>query len=109
MDYLNYKTPFIAFGNSVFSEYSGFATNYSSGVYTMIKGDYALLFDGERSTALYNYKKNPALKRNIIESKQEIKTDLEQTLKAYIQSYNIRVIDNQTVTSINVISNFSHN
>ncbi len=97
LDYLNYKTPFIAFGNSVFSEYSGFATNYSSGVYTMIKDDYALLFDGEHSTALYNYKKNPALKRNIIESKQEIKTDLEQTLKAYIQSYNIRVIDNQTV------------
>ncbi len=97
LDYMNCKTPFIAFGNSAFREHNSFSTNYSSGVYTMIKGDYVLLFDGDASTALYNHKKDPGLRRNIIKKHPEIKTDLEQILKAYIQSYNTRVIDNQTV------------
>ncbi len=97
IDYLNLSERLISFGHSVFDSRKGFAVNYTSGIYTFIKGNYALIFNGKSSTALYAYKNDPHLKNNLLSRKPEIAQALEKELKAYIQSYNKRLIDNQTV------------
>ena len=58
-----------------------------------IKDNYALHFDGEKSIALYNLKNYILLQNNLISSKNT--KELEIYLKAFIQSYNTRMITNK--------------
>ncbi|MFH1321299.1 MAG: sulfatase-like hydrolase/transferase [Bacteroidota bacterium] len=106
LDYLNYKIPFLAFGESVFdSTAQGSAVNFLNGVYQIIEGYHILLFDGEECTGLYNFKNDVFLQNNLLLSKQMtstgnettdgLKKRLERKIKAVIQSYNHRLINNK--------------
>lgn len=93
---LNYEEPYLAFGQDLLSETSdSFAVNYINGVYQIFSGEFVLHFDGEQSIALYNYHKDPLLKNNLQSSLQQKVESLETTLKAYIQQYNNRMIENK--------------
>jgi len=97
---LNYNKPFVAFGNDLFSnDAKSFAVNYTSGSYQIIQQDYALQFDGEQATALYNFKGAPLLQYNLINKKIGKAEEMEKILKAYIQQYNNRMIENKLVPS----------
>jgi len=92
---LNYKQPFVAFGNNLFSQVSdSFAVNYTGGSYQIIQQGFVLQFDGEKSTALFKPEDDPLLKNNLLNTSIKIAEKMEQTLKAYIQQYNNRMIDN---------------
>ena len=60
-----------------------------------ISGDYYLAFDGKKSLGLYNFKKDELLKTNLIKTDKSKTTEMETFIKAYIQSFNERMIGNK--------------
>lgn len=98
LHFLNYKNKFISFGNSVFGKNEeNFAVNYLSGVYQLIENDYTLYFDGEKSIGLYNVKKDKLLTENLLKSKKKRSKKMENRLKAIIQEFNNRLVENKMI------------
>lgn len=101
LDYLDYKEPFIAFGESVFNEQeTGFAINYINNTYQLIKEAYVLHFNGENTTALYHLENDPLLKKNLINTEPEIVSELEKDIQSLIQEYNNRLINNTMTATL---------
>jgi len=94
IDYLQLDTTIVSFGNSIWDE-KGYAVNYLNNVYQYFEDGYLLQFNGEKSLALYDLEKDTLLKNNLILKLPKISVDLETKLKAYIQEYNYRMINNQ--------------
>ncbi|HBX62445.1 LTA synthase family protein [Empedobacter sp. UBA5987] len=94
MDYLQLNEKVITFGKSYLSN-KNFNVNYLDNVYNLEMGDYYLAFDGQKSLGLYNWKKDPLLKNNLMKKEAKKKNDMENFIKAYIQSYNTRIINNK--------------
>jgi len=94
IDELNISTSIISYGNSIWED-KGFAVNYLNNLYQYIEEGYLLQFNGEVSLALYDTHSDPLLKNNLllIESIRTLR--LENKLKALIQDYNYRMINNQ--------------
>ncbi|RAW01481.1 LTA synthase family protein [Pseudochryseolinea flava] len=94
---LGYKKDFVAFGRDVFHSTSpSCAWNYKDDVFQYYEGDLMLQFDGKRSIALYNFKTDIMLSNNLVKdpSYKERVLQLEQKIKAIIQQYNNRMVDN---------------
>ena len=88
LDLVGYKEPYIAYGNSVFHPKSTrFAVNYMSGIYQLIQGDFCLQFNGDKAIALFNYKKDSLLIKNILLTEVDSAAVMERKLKAIIQGY----------------------
>ncbi|MDF1673348.1 MAG: sulfatase-like hydrolase/transferase [Vicingaceae bacterium] len=89
----------IAFGNNSFQEKDKVVINYISNTYQMAFNEYFLIFDGEKTTNFYNTEKDSLLKDDLIDnlsqSESIIKNKYETRLKAIIQQYNNRIINNQ--------------
>ena len=71
------------------------AINYLDGIYQYCKGDYVLQFDGQQTIGVYrldDYKMQRNLKGQIPEQQQ-----MEREVKAIIQQYMARMIDNRLV------------
>ena len=94
LDYVGIKTKIISYGKSYKSD-KDFVVYYLDNIYHLVKGDYYLAFDGTKSLGLYNFKKDELLKKNLLKSDKETTQKLEQFLKAYIQSFNERMIGNK--------------
>jgi phosphoglycerol transferase MdoB-like AlkP superfamily enzyme len=100
LSFLNYPYPFVAFGNDLFSTGTDkrFVTNYFNQSYQFMYGDYAFYFDGQNVTGVYNLKADPLQKINL-----KGKVDLpkgETFLKAYIQQYVNRMIDDELIVKV---------
>jgi len=96
LDYLHYKGKFVAFGHSVFdSTATRFNVTFLNDSYQIIRGDYAMQFDGKSIRALYNYKSDPLLKLNLLQNEPNRSKEMESFLKAVIQQYNNRMINNK--------------
>lgn len=93
LDYLGVSTTTISYGKSYTSN-KDFVVYYLDNIYHLIDGDYYLAFNGTTSLGLYNFKEDPLLKKNLISEDLEKAKMLEQFIKAYIQSFNERMIDN---------------
>jgi len=65
-----------------------------NGNYQIIKGDNVLSFNGKESVSLHNYKLDNLLKNNLIEKEDSVRNEIETFLKAIIQQYNDRMINN---------------
>jgi hypothetical protein len=50
---------------------------------------------------LYNYKKDRLLQNNLLSDETELAKELEEKLKAIIQTYNTRLVDNDMVVRKN--------
>lgn len=97
LDMVNYDDPFIAFGNSAFDTTAQrIAVHYVNGLYQITSGNYCLLFNGEKSTALYE-KSDLNHSKNLISKNKEVAAKLEKTLKAYLQHYSTRMRSNSMV------------
>ena len=92
---LGYDKPFVAFGQNIFDNADGKAVNYINGVYQLITDSLSLEFDGSNNLSLYNYRRDPLLQHNLLSANVREAQRMEQTLKAVIQQYNNRMIDNQ--------------
>ena len=96
LGYLGYNKPFVAFGENVLQRVGdGFVFNYANGGYRWVQGDYMLFFDGKHSTALYNYTTDRMMRRNLLATEATRAASMERKLKAFIQQYNNRLIQNR--------------
>ncbi len=93
---LDFDKGFIAFGNDLTdSTTRNFAIQFTAGAYQLVQGEYILIFDGSTSLALYNFLDDPLLRQNLLKREAEIVSSMERFLKAIIQQYNYRLINNQ--------------
>ncbi|KIA95693.1 sulfatase [Flavobacterium sp. KMS] len=94
LDYLNIKTDMVSFGKSYKSK-ENYVVYYLQGTYHYIKDDYYLAFANNKTIGLYNWKNDPLLKNNLMLKDKAKVEESEKFLKAYIQSFNERVVNNK--------------
>ena len=99
LSYLGYDRPYVAFGCDLLTttDEDTWAVNYLNGIYQYVKGDWLLQFDGQKSKALYRFRTDLLLKDNLLTKEPKIVKDMERQLKAIIQSYMTRMVNNQLV------------
>jgi len=96
LSYMGYDKEYIAFGLDMLDRsVQHFSVHYVSGIYTLIKGGYVLEFNGSQSLTLYEVGTDGMSKQNLLETLPDIASEMEQFLKAYIQQYNNRMIENR--------------
>ncbi len=93
---LDFNNDFISFGNNLFDsdEKDRFVLNYVSESYQFMFDEYVYYFDGEKITSYYNYIEDPFLTKNLI-GVNDVESDVENKLKAIIQQYINRMINNK--------------
>ncbi len=101
LNYLNYDGEYIAFGNNLFDDtYDSFAFNTTAGnTYQLFMKDHLLEMVDNKPVGLYNYKKDRYLANNLLGKEDSIQSPMEEKLKAIIQTYNSRLIDNDLIVS----------
>lgn len=96
LGYLGYDAPFVSFGCNLLDTPAEdtFAVNHNNGIYQYFKGDYMLQFDGEKAVALYNFKTDPLLQKNLV-GELEVERQMTLELKSMIQQYMYRMNNDQ--------------
>jgi phosphoglycerol transferase MdoB-like AlkP superfamily enzyme len=95
LGYLHYNQPYVAFGRDIINDSTKpFAFNYLNNAYQIFQGDYLLQFDGKNATSLYQFKQDKLLKDNLMNQFPDTVQTMSRTLKAFIQQYNNRMVDN---------------
>ncbi|HKR03925.1 MAG TPA: LTA synthase family protein, partial [Bacteroidia bacterium] len=98
LDLLNYDKPFSAFGNSVFdTAVTHFAANFLNDYYQLITNENLLQFDGEKNMALYSYKSDSLIQKNILSENHADAGKNSLLLKSVIQQFNHAMIHNEIV------------
>ena len=93
---VGYDGEFVSFGNNMFDGLKPhFSITHSGGVFQYIEGEYLLQFDGDKSIALYNYRKDKLLKNNLKGSNVEQLLKMEESIKALLQEYTGRITQNK--------------
>lgn len=98
LNYLGYPNPYVAFGCDLFNTPDSltWAVNNTEGIYQYVKGDYVLQFtDNGHAKAVYNYKKDWFLKKNLLGKTGKTEKQMERELKAIIQSYMERMVEDR--------------
>ncbi len=96
LNYLNYPSPYVSFGNSVFDPLAKrFVLNYLEESYQFLSGDYALYLTNDKLTNIYNRKDDPQLRHNLV-GKITLPEE-EQRMKAVIQQYMNRMVENRMI------------
>lgn len=101
LSYLGYKNKFVAFGIDLLTtpDDKTWAVNYNNGIYQYVKGDYVMQFDGQKVKAIYNIENDWLLTKNLadVPSIAPVRANMEKELKAIIQSYMERMIEDRLV------------
>ncbi len=97
LDLLNYDQPYVAFGNSYFnaSDTAGYVINFSEPLYQISKGRFFLQFDGAKETGFYIPDEDIFLQNNLLGKFPDEEASMLQLLKAEIQQYHVRMIENK--------------
>ncbi|MEX1238940.1 MAG: sulfatase-like hydrolase/transferase [Cyclobacteriaceae bacterium] len=96
LGYLHYPKPYLAFGRDIFREKrQPAAFNYKDNTYQFFQEDYVLVFDGTRSIGLYDFKKDKLMQENLIGQLPEKEAEMGKKIRAVIQQYNNRMIDDR--------------
>ncbi|HTH56422.1 MAG TPA: LTA synthase family protein [Cyclobacteriaceae bacterium] len=92
---LHYNKPYVAFGRDIFNDRSRpFAFNYLNNLYQIFRGNYLLQFDGKNVVSLYQFKQDRFLKNNLVDELPDTVQSMSLSLKAFIQQYNNRMVEN---------------
>jgi phosphoglycerol transferase MdoB-like AlkP superfamily enzyme len=95
LGYLGYNQPYFSFGKNMLNPREGnFAISYQGG-YQWTEGEYFLQFDGTNTLGLFNYQQDKFLKHNLKDSLPAVRVAMENKLKAFIQQYNNRMLENR--------------
>jgi phosphoglycerol transferase MdoB-like AlkP superfamily enzyme len=98
LSFLNYDGEYIAFGNNLLDDsYESFAFNTSGNNYHLYMKDHILEMIDNKPVGLFDYKKDRFLEKNLLGTDPSLLSEMEDKLKAVIQTYNSRLIDNNMV------------
>ena len=95
LGYLNYDQPYFAFGFDVNKTAGRFAINYTNGTYQLYTNTHVLHFDGQKTTGLYEIHSN--MYHNLAGSMPELQNEMEMKMKAFLQDYTTRMVENRLV------------
>lgn len=96
--YLNYDGEYIAFGNNLFDDSAeSFAFNTNGSTYHLYMKDHMIEMIDNKVVALYNFINDRMLQTNLKDGNDSLRTMMENKLRAVIQSYNNRLIDNNMI------------
>ncbi len=94
---LNYSGDIVSFGNDPSEENRPFVVYYAGETWEYMEGDYLLRYRNGKTTGLFNYRKDKLLKKNLIERAPVDIKPMTRKLKAFIQQYTNRLIENRLV------------
>jgi phosphoglycerol transferase MdoB-like AlkP superfamily enzyme len=98
LSYLNYDEDYVAFGNNLFDDsYESFAFNTNGSTYNLYMKDHILEMIENKPVGLYNYKTDLFLENSLLGKEPDLQKQMEDKLKAIIQTYNSRLLDNNMV------------
>src|ERR1035437_1959586 len=98
LNYLNYDDEYIAFGNNLLNDSTeSFAFNTNGSIYHLYMKDHILEMIDNKSIGLFNYKTDLFLKKSLLGEEPDLQLQMEEKLKAIIQTYNTRLLDNKMV------------
>ncbi len=98
LDYLGYDKDYIAFGKDLFhTRRPNFTINYLNGTYRLFLNNYLLISDGNKPLELYNVVNDRQVSANIMDQHPEQTATMMKFMKAFIQQYNNRLIENRMV------------
>jgi phosphoglycerol transferase MdoB-like AlkP superfamily enzyme len=98
LSYLNYDEEYIAFGNNLLDDsYESFAFNTNGSTYHLYMKDHILIMIDNKPVGLFNFKTDKFLESNLMEKEPDLLQQMSEKLKAVIQSYNSRLIDNNMI------------
>jgi len=98
LNYLSFDEEYIAFGNDLLNDsIETFAFNTSGSTYHLYMKDHILEMIDNKPIGVFNYKADIFLEQNLIDKYPDLQKDMEEKLKAIIQTYNSRLIDNNMV------------
>ncbi|MDD2796923.1 MAG: hypothetical protein PHE76_03120, partial [Candidatus Pacebacteria bacterium] len=93
---LGVKDTYIAFGNNMFDPDSPhFAYNFFNGAHQLIEGEWLLQYMNDKTIGFYNVVEDRLMKNNLVDKHPAQQAAMERCLKALIQQYNNRLIDNE--------------
>ncbi|MBB5440571.1 arylsulfatase A-like enzyme [Pedobacter sp. AK017] len=96
LNYLHYDKPYFALGFDAFDKrQDNFVVNNNDGTFSFYQGDYLLINDGKINLSLYNLKTDRLTQNNILDKEPLIAQQMEKYLKAFVQQYNNRMIENK--------------
>lgn len=96
LNFLNYNKPYFAFGFDALNKKSkNFVVNNNDGSFNFYQGDYLLLNDGFKTSAIFDTKNDRLNKNNLLGKSLKEQAEMENNLKAFIQQYTNRMISNQ--------------
>jgi len=96
LDMLHYQKPFLAFGGSLLREKEPrFDLSYLNGNYQLIYDGYAYQSDIYSVEELYNFVNDSLLTKNVAKLEKKNLTESDRLLRAIIQQYNNRMLDNK--------------
>ena len=100
LSYLNYDKPYFAYGQDILTTKAAdkFVLNYNNGIYQLLKGDFVQQFDGEKTTAVYNFKTDSMLHTNLY-GQTGSQEDNEELTKSVVQQYIMRMTENRLKVS----------
>jgi phosphoglycerol transferase MdoB-like AlkP superfamily enzyme len=98
LSHMNYDESYFAFGNNLLDDsYESFAFNTNGSTYHLYMKDHLLEMIENKPVGLFNYKEDKLLENNLVGKKPEIEAAMTDKLKAIIQTYNSRLIENKMV------------
>ncbi|HYX08066.1 MAG TPA: sulfatase-like hydrolase/transferase, partial [Bacteroidales bacterium] len=98
LDYLGYDKDYVAFGKDLFhTRRPNFTINYLNGTYRLFLNNYLLISDGNKPLELYNVVNDRQVSANIMDQHPEQTATMMKFMKAFIQQYNNRLIENRMV------------
>jgi phosphoglycerol transferase MdoB-like AlkP superfamily enzyme len=98
LNYLNFDEEYIAFGNDLMNDSTeSFAFNTSGSNYHLYMKDHILEMIDNKPLGIFNFKSDLFLENSLLGKNPELQQEMEDKLKAIIQTYNSRLIDNNMV------------
>ncbi len=92
---LGQERTYISFGNNMFDPTAQhFAINYTNGTFQFFEDDYLLQFTDEKTIGFFNFHTDFSLRKNLVNQHSKRQEDMEKTLKAFLQQYNDRLLNN---------------
>lgn len=96
LNYMKYDKPYVAFGFDAFSDQkNNFVINSTGSLYNMHYKEYYMTYDGTVSKSLYDLQKDPLMSTNLLNTNPEVLDTMTTNMKAFIQQYNNRMINNK--------------
>jgi phosphoglycerol transferase MdoB-like AlkP superfamily enzyme len=95
LHYLHYDGEYIAFGNNLLDDsYESFAFNTNGTTYNLYMKDHIMEMVETKPVSLFDYKTDHFLENNLLGTEPDLEKQMTDKLRAIIQTYNYRLINN---------------